>query len=192
MLQKMQAEGKGQGKDKKSGKGKEGQNGEPQNQPGGNKEGSEGQQGKEGEGRELSKELAQMALMQEALRRQIAEFKKNALKEGNVVDAQKLGEAEKMMEQQERDLVNGKIDPKMVQRHKEILTRLLEHEKAQLKQGDEEQRKSNKGEQTPTSIPLEMIERNKKKLQEKELLRRTPPNLSPYYKEKVDEYLRGI
>ncbi len=192
MLQKMQAEGKGQGKDKKSGKGKEGQNGEPQNQPGGNKEGSEGQQGKEGEGRELSKELAQMALMQEALRRQIAEFKKNALKEGNVADAQKLGEAEKMMEQQERDLVNGKIDPKMVQRHKEILTRLLEHEKAQLKQGDEEQRKSNKGEQTPTSIPLEMIERNKKKLQEKELLRRTPPNLSPYYKEKVDEYLRGI
>ena len=194
MLQKMQAEGKGksQGKgEQKSGKGKDGKSGEPQNSPGGNQEGQEGQ-GKDGNGRELSKELAQMALMQEALRRQIAELKKSALKEGNVADAQKLGEAEKMMEQQERDLVNGKLDPKTVQRHKEILTRLLEHEKAQMKQGDEEQRKSNKGEQLPTAIPLEMIERNKKKLQEKELLRRTPPNLSPYYKLKVDEYLKGL
>jgi hypothetical protein len=133
-----------------------------------------------------------MALMQEALRRQIAELKKGALKEGNVADAQKLAEAEKMMEQQEKDLVNGKLDPKTLQRHKDILTRLLEHEKAQMKQGDEEQRKSNRGEQMPSSIPLEIIERNKQKMQEKELLRRSPANMNPYYKEKVDEYLRGI
>ena len=192
MLQKMQAEGKGKGQgknDQKSGKGKDGQQGDPQNQPGGNKNGQQGEGGKDGNSSELSKELAQMALMQEALRRQIAELKKNALKEGNVADAQKLAEAEKMMEQQERDIVNGKLEPKTLQRHKDILTRLLEHEKAQMKQGDDEQRKANKGEQMPVVIPLEMIERNKKKLQEKEMLRKTPPNLSPYYKQKVEEYL---
>ncbi len=192
MLQKMQAEGKGKGQgknDQKSGKGKDGQQGDPQNQPGGNKEGQQGEGGKDGNSSELSKELAQMALMQEALRRQIAELKKNALKEGNVSDAQKLAEAEKMMEQQERDIVNGKLEPKTIQRHKEILTRLLEHEKAQMKQGDDEQRKSNKGDQMPAVIPLEVIERNKKKLQEKEMLRKSPPNLSPYYKNKVEEYL---
>ena len=196
MLQKMQAEGQksgstGEKKGDPSGKGKDakGNSGEPQN---GNKpNGKEGELKGEG-GRELSKELAQMALMQEALRRQIAELKKAALKEGNAGDAQKLAEAEKMMEQQEKDIVNGKLEPKMVQRNKEILTRLLEHEKAQLKQGDEEQRKSNKGEQLPTSVPMDIIEQNKKKIQEKEALRRTPPNLNPYYKEKVNEYLRDI
>ncbi len=191
MLQKMQAEGKGKGQvgkkegqgNPQSGDGKNGKDGK-----GGNKSG----EGKEGGSRELSKELAQMALMQEALRRQISELKKGALKEGNVADAQKLAEAEKMMEQQEKDIVNGKLDPKTLQRHKDILTRLLEHEKAQMKQGDEEQRKSNRGEQMPSSIPLDLIERNKQKMQEKELLRRSPANMNPYYKEKVDEYLRGL
>jgi hypothetical protein len=196
MLQKMQSEGKGKGQGGKkegqgkpqSGDGKDGKSGDQGNKDGNGKDGN----GKEGGNRELSKELAQMALMQEALRRQIAELKKGALKEGNVADAQKLAEAEKMMEQQEKDLVNGKLDPKTLQRHKDILTRLLEHEKAQMKQGDEEQRKSNRGEQMPSSIPLEIIERNKQKMQEKELLRRSPANMNPYYKEKVDEYLRGI
>jgi hypothetical protein len=196
MLQKMQSEGKGKGQGGKkegqgkpqSGDGKDGKSGDQGNKDGNGKDGN----GKEGGNRELSKELAQMALMQEALRRQIAELKKGALKEGNVADAQKLAEAEKMMEQQEKDLVNGKLDPKTLQRHKDILTRLLEHEKAQMKQGDEEQRKSNRGEQMPSSIPLDIIERNKLKMQEKELLRRSPANMNPYYKEKVDEYLRGI
>lgn len=195
MLQKMQAEGQksGEGKDnkgQKEGKGNDakGNQGNPQN---GDKQGKEGEMKGEN-GRELSKELAQMALMQEALRRQIAELKKAALKEGNSADAQKLAEAEKMMEQQEKDIVNGKLEPKMVQRNKEILTRLLEHEKAQLKQGDEEQRKSNKGEQMPNAVPLDIIEQNKKKIQEKEALRRTPANLNPYYKDKVDEYLKRV
>ena len=39
---------------------------------------------------------------------------------------------------------------------------------------------------------MDIIEQNKKKIQEKEALRRTPANLNPYYKEKVNEYLRDI
>jgi hypothetical protein len=181
-LQQMQQQGKGQ----KSGQGKP-QLGEVQGQ----KQGEQGSGGSKGDSRKLSQELVEMALKQEELRRMIQEMKKEALKNGNSGTAQKLQEAENMMEQLERDVVNRNITPQTLERQKQIMTRLLEHEKAQMQQGNEEQRESQNGQDKPVSVPPELLLETRKKLQERENLRRKPASLNEYYQQKVDEYLRA-
>lgn len=181
-LQQMQQQGKGQ----KSGQGKP-QLGEGQGQ----KQGEQGSGESKGDSRKLSQELVEMALKQEELRRLIQEMKKEALKNGNSGAAQKLQEAENMMEQLERDVVNRNITPQTMERQKQIMTRLLEHEKAQMQQGNEEQRESQNGQDKPVSVPPELLMETRKKLQERENLRRKPANLNEYYQQKVDEYLRA-
>ena len=181
-LQQMQQQGKGQ----KSGQGKP-QSGEGQGQ----KQGEQGSGGSKGDSRKLSQELVEMALKQEELRRLIQEMKKEALKNGNSGAAQKLQEAENMMEQLERDVVNRNITPQTMERQKQIMTRLLEHEKAQMQQGNEEQRESQNGQDKPVSVPPELLMETRRKLQERENLRRKPANLNEYYQQKVEEYLRA-
>lgn len=153
----------------------------------------QGSGGKEGQ-RELNKEYAKTALMQEALRRQLQELKKSLEKEGPDGKAlsKEIQKTEEMMEQQERDLVNKKITPEMLRRQKEIETRMLEHEKSDRNQQQEDKRESNSpGSYTP-DLPPELKQYIKTKMQEREMLRTAPPELNPYYREKSREYLRTI
>ena len=127
--------------------------------------------------------------MQEQLRRQIAELKKEALKNGNSGASKQLSEMEDLMEQQERDIINQELNTKTVERQQEILTRLLEHEKAQRKQGEEEKRESSAGTEKRAVIPQTMIQEMKKKKLELEKLRKPIPEFNSYYKEKIQEFI---
>ncbi len=93
------------------------------------------------------------------------------------------------MEQQERDIVNQELNSKTVERQQEILTRLLEHEKAQRKQEEEEKRESSEGGESQVAIPKSMIQEMKKKKKELERLRKPVPEFSSYYKEKIQEFI---
>ena len=178
---KKKAEGKQQGKGKTGESTKDGITGN---------QGSQQSQEKDGKGgRELSKEYVEIALMQEQLRRQIAELKKEALKNGNSGASKKLSEMEELMEQQERDIVNQELNSKTVERQQEILTRLLEHEKAQRKQEEEEKRESSEGGESQVAIPKSMIQEMKKKKKELERLRKPVPEFNSYYKEKIQEFI---
>jgi hypothetical protein len=149
--------------------------------------------GKDGK-RELSKEYAKAALMQEALRRQLQALRRELEKEGPEGKAvsKELQKTEQMMEQQERELVNKRITPEMMKRQKEIETRMLEHEKSDRNQQQEEKRESqNPGNYTP-QLPPTLQEYMKQKQREREMLRHAPPELNPYYREKSKEYLRTV
>jgi hypothetical protein len=178
MLQKMQ-----QGSQKGNGQtGKQGENKKP---------GNSGEKQGEGKGkRGLSQELVETALMQEQLRRDIEKLKKEALKQGNSGMSENLHQVDKLMEQQERDLINGKLTPQLIERNKEILTRLLEHEKAERQQGEEDKRESNNAKVYSSTPPPELKAVTLKKLKEKEMLRRKPAQLNEYYQKTVDDYLR--
>ena len=188
-LQKMQ-----QGKQGQQGQQK-GQQGQQQGKQGqkGDKSGTSGDQksggGNEG-GRTLEQELVEMALLQEQLRRQIQELRKEALKNGNTGDAAGLHKLEQLMEEQEKNLVNQTLDEKSLQRQKEIMTRLLEHEKAERKQGQEDNRESQQGKTKELVVPDEIRQQTLKKIQEKEQLQKMPPSLNPYYEEKVKQLPR--
>ena len=76
-------------------------------------------------GRQLSEELAGMAAEQERIRKALKEMQEKIKNEGQMPG----GDLPTKMEQTEMDLVNKQLTDQMINRQKEILTRLLETEK---------------------------------------------------------------
>lgn len=155
-----------------------------------------GQKGKPGEapggqGGNQSKELAKMAAEQEALRNELRKLEEELQKEGGggKGDMKKLAD---LMEQTETDLVNKNITRETIRRQQEILSRLLEHEKAEREREMDNERQSNEAKNQNFSNPAEFFEYNRSKQKEVELLKTVPPALNPFYKGKVSEYFNNF
>jgi hypothetical protein len=153
----------------------------------GKKPGEKGSQGGQGG---MSEELARMAAQQEALRNAIQQLDKESNKDGKG----KLGDLQKIaqqMEETEKDIVNKRINEMTMQRQQEILTRLLESEKAEKEREMEEKRESNQGRDI-TRVPPQFEEYKRLKLKETELLKTIPPNFTTFYKNLVNSYFQSI
>lgn len=154
------------------------------------KQGKEGQkpgdQQKVGNQGLHSREIAQIAAQQEMLRRKLREL---AEKQGDLQQKKLLNEIQQQMEQNEYDLYNKRITEQSLMRQREIMVRLLEFEKAQRQQEQDEQRQSRTGiDPAPRNIPA-LREWEKEKERMTEMLRTVPPGLTPYYRERVNRYL---
>jgi hypothetical protein len=134
-----------------------------------------------------SEGFARMAAQQEAIRRMMNEYQ-DQLREQGMGNSKELKEMMDQMEVTETELVNKIITQQTIERLKEIETRLLRHEKAELKREQEEKRESREGKDIKNRNPEDFLEYNRLQDKEIELLRTMPPNLSPYYKEKVNQY----
>ncbi len=152
------------------------------------------QQQKDGKGRkvgansETNKELARMAAMQERIRQMMQEYSKKVKEESGGKTNGNLDGLIRDMEQTETDLVNKIINEQTLKRQDQIMTRLLEHEKAQKKQEQEEKRESKEGKDTFSGNQNQFFEYNKLKGKEVEMLKKTPASFSPFYQQKVNEY----
>ncbi len=142
-------------------------------------------------GKGMSKQLAKMAAQQEALRNMAREYESKMKKEeggkGSGGDMKKLRD---MMEETETDLVNKLLTRETLLRQQEILTKLLEAEKAELEREQEQRRESREAKSEDYGNPEIFFEYIRRKNNETELLRTIPPNLNPFYREKVDEYFK--
>lgn len=156
------------------------------NNPGGNKPSNTGlpMPGNDGN---LSKELAEMAAKQEALRRKLQELSMELNKDGSG-NGNGLKKITEQMEKNEEDIINKNITIETIKRQQDILTRLLESEKALREREFDEQRKSNEAKNKENSNSFQFLEYKRKKEKELELLRTIPPALTPYYKNRVNEY----
>jgi hypothetical protein len=135
-----------------------------------------------------SEQFAKMAAQQEALRRQMQQLmdklkNKGSNPGGNIAD---------LMEQTEKDLVNKKITNETMKRQQDILSKLLESEKAEREREQDEQRKSNEAKNQNFSNPTQFLEYKRLKQKEMELLNTVPPSLTPYYKERVNNYFNSV
>ncbi|MCR4659601.1 MAG: DUF4175 family protein [Bacteroidales bacterium] len=144
-----------------------------------------------GEQNAMSEEFARMAAQQEMIRRMMQEYGQELKQQqaGNGKLAREIDEMLKQMEQTETDLVNRTITNQTINRQKQILTRMLQHEKAEMEREKEQRRESR--EATDMSGQPSQNELDKyKRLQEqhRELFRSVPPALTPYYKAKVADY----
>jgi len=92
------------------------------------------------------------------------------------------------MKAQQKRIVNKDISNTTIKRQQEILTRLLESEKALIERGFDEKRESKSGKNTEKSNQILFNEYNKEKLKRIELLRFAEPAYRQYYKEKANEY----
>lgn len=157
----------------------------------GNKEGKEGKPGnKPGEGGMNgmgSKEIAKMAAEQNAIRQRLEQLKKELNKEGKGQGNQ-LNPLIKELEEQEKQIINRKFNNELINRQKEILTRLLESEKALMNRGFEEKRESKTGKDNFSGNKINFDEYNKEKLKQTEILRSADPLYKKYYKDKANQY----
>jgi hypothetical protein len=99
------------------------------------------------------KEIAKMAAEQTAIRQRLEQLRNELNKEGKGAGNQ-LNPLIKELEEQEHRLINNKFDQGMINRQQEILTRLLESEKALNERGFEEKRESTSGKNENYGIKL--------------------------------------
>jgi hypothetical protein len=132
-----------------------------------------------------------MAAQQEALRQQLGEYRDQLQKEGKLGD-KGINKMIQEMEKTETELVNKILNQQTLQRQEEILTRLLESEKAEMKREQEERRESNEGNDIQRPDPARFFEHNGLPSKETELLRTIPPSMNNYYRNKANEYFISI
>lgn len=138
-----------------------------------------------------SEQLARMAKEQERIRKSLQELNRELNKDGQG----KLGNLEKLseeMEKTETDLYNKRITRQMIQRQKEIETRLLDAEKAEREQDTEEKREAKQGEQFAPDFSKILEEFKKRQQKQLEMIHTVPPEIKPFYKEKVTDYFNRI
>lgn len=161
--------------------------------PGGQKPGDAPGQGKEGQGNGMlpggmsNKQISKMAAEQGLIRERLEQLRNELNKDGQGKGNQ-LNPLIKELEQQQKDLINKNFSPQMINRQKEILTRLLESEKALMERGFEEKRESKSGKDQNNGNKLEYLEYKKEKLRELESIRSVDPTYRKYYKDKANEY----
>ncbi|MFT5969568.1 MAG: hypothetical protein ACI8ZO_000056 [Flavobacteriales bacterium] len=162
-------------------KGMKGKGEKPGDKPGGGKSGKGG----------MSKEFARMAAEQEALRQQLQEMS-DEMSNGKGNGSNPIDKAIKNLEENQDDLINGRITKETLKRQEDILTRLLEAEKSEREREKDNKRKSNENLidyelDSPNGKQLELLKKN-----QKELLNKAPLNLSPYYKNRSKEYFKTL
>jgi hypothetical protein len=153
---------------------------------GGNKPGKKPGQGGSG----MSQELAKLAAEQGAIRQELQKMADQINKDGK--GAGNLGKLAENMETTETDLVNKMISQETIKRQQEILTKMLESEKAEKEREMDEKRQSDEAVNIKLSNPNEFIEYKTLKQKETELLKTTPPSLNLFYKNKVNQYFTNF
>ena len=139
----------------------------------------------------MSEQLARMAREQQLIRQSLQKINQELNKDGK----SGLGNLEKLvkeMEQTETDLVYKRIRQETLVRQAEILSRLLEAEKAEREREQDNKRESKEGREFPPNYKVILQEYQKMKLRETELLRTVPPSLNSFYKNKVGDYFKFL
>lgn len=151
----------------------------------GDKKGEKG-----GGGSGMSKEFAQMAARQEALRQQLKEMadQMGPGKDGK----QPFGDIMQKMEEIETDLLNKTITAETLKRQEEIMSRLLEEERAEQEREQDDKRESKEAAQNMAITPPSFEQYQKMKEKQAELLKTMPPSLSSFYKSLAGSYFNAL
>ena len=151
----------------------------------GNKKGG----GQKGSGFE---QLGRMAAEQAAIKKELMEMAQELNKDGSG-KGNGLKKLIKDVEEIENEIINDKLSQESLLRQEEIKVKLLEMDKAMKEQENDEKRESKEGKEDikekNNSLYKEYLEQKKK---ETEMLKTIPPNLKPYYKNKVNEYFKNM
>jgi putative component of toxin-antitoxin plasmid stabilization module len=156
-------------------------------------EGNDPMPGQQGEGRPMSESeaMARMAAEQEAIRRELQKLSEELLQQG-VGDREALEELQRDMERNELDMLRKQIGRQTIMRQERIMTRLLEHEQAELEREMEERRVGNTAKSYDISNPESVFEYNRIRNRELEMLQSLPPGLKPFYRSLVESYFLNV
>ena len=145
---------------------------------------------KQGEGNMSSEQFAKMAARQAALRKLLREIQQEKSEKGQ--GSKELEDLQNELNKIEIDLVNKQLTNEMLKRQQDIQTRLLEAEKAERIRGEEEKRKAEVGTEKDRELPPSLQEYIKKREAEIENFKLISPDVKPYYKQLIDEYVKSL
>ena len=148
---------------------------------------------KMGQGQPKSREFAEMAARQAALRKMLENQRKQNQEQGKGMGGNKiLDEIIDDMNKTEKDLVNKRLTNEMLKRQKDIETKLLESERAEREREFDNKRKAEQANQIDQKMPPALQEYIKKRQTEIELFKNVNPALKIYYKNLVEEYFKTL
>lgn len=139
----------------------------------------------------FSEQMARMAAEQEAIRNKLREMADQMRSEGLDGD-RALEELQREMERSELDMLRKELSQQTMMRQERILTRLLEHERAEKERETEERREGIMAEDYEISNPEDIFEYNRLREREMEMLRTLPPGLRPFYRTLVEQYFLHV
>lgn len=151
---------------------------------------SGGNQGTVGKG-QMSQEFGKMAQQQQMIRQALEKINREENKDGKGKMGN-LNEAIQEMKQTESDLVNKRLQQETLNRQKELLTKLLEAEKAERDQEEDSKRESKAAKEFPPSYQKMLKDYQKQQQNGNDMLQKLPPALNYYYKNKIAEYLKSL
>ena len=155
------------------------------------REGHQPMPGESGEQMSMSEQMARMAAQQEAIRNELRRKEQEIRNQGREVD-EGLQELQQQMEQSELDMLRKELSSRTMERQQDILTRLLEHERAERQQEQEDRREGTTAIDYELSNPEEIFQYNRDREREVEMLRSLPPRLRPFFRQKVEMYFLHV
>ena len=147
---------------------------------------------KGGRGSKSGESMAKMASQQAAIRQELRRLSEELGNSGQQGGAgREMNRLQGLMEKNEVDLVNMKIDQETIKRQEEIMTRMLESEKAEREREYDNKRESKTARDvsSPSTYFLKYQDEKKKQV---ELLETIPPNLKPFYRNLVNDYYNNL
>ena len=166
----------------------------PGDKPGDKNPGSQGNPGSDGMPMPIpgmsSEQIAKMAAEQAMMRKQL-EGMRNEMNKGGQGNGDALNDLIEELEEQEKDLVNQN-SRNLIKRQQEIMTRLLESEKAMMERELDDKRESKTAKDDFERNLIRFDEYKRKKLAEVELLRLQTPGLNLYYRTKASAYYNRV
>ncbi len=145
---------------------------------------------KEGKGNS-SKDFAEAAAKQAAMRKALEDLRKSQQELGQGFD-DNLQQIIDEMNKQEIDLVNKRLDSEMMKRQQNIMTRLLDADRAQREREYDDQRQSESAQDTPRKLPPSLEQYLKDRKAVLEQYKYVSPQLRPYYRQLVDDYYKNL
>lgn len=166
----------------------------PGDKPGDKNPGSQGNPGSGGTPMPIpgmsSEQVAKMAAEQAMMRKKLEEMR-NELNKGGQGNGDALNDLIDELDKQEKDLVNQN-HRNLIKRQQDILTRLLESEKALMERELDDKRESKSAKDDYERNLIRFDEYKRKKLAEVELLRLQTPGLNVYYRTKASAYYNRV
>lgn len=153
------------------------------------KQGKDGKKPTLGRGTGLTQDLAKAAARQAAIREELRRLMEEM--GGNQEVMQQLKQIDQLLEQNEKDLLNYEITKETLQRQEDILTRMLESEKAEREQQEDKQRESRQAKDFPSGDSL-LLKYLRERDYQNDLLESKPMNMNGFYRERVDGYFKQI
>lgn len=135
----------------------------------------------------MSEEFARMAAEQEMIRHSMQQMLDEMKRNGQLGD-DGLNQIIQDMEVLEEDLVNKRVNRQTIERSQQILSRMLESERAQERRDQDEQRRSNEYRGSGFDRQVDELFYQEQLRKNQEFLRQNPIQYQPYYQLKINEY----